>query len=124
MGRCSQRTTGYDSILNYGLTDIEAEYNSYLESHQQTAQTLSQILFREKLPTITDNVTLTVEPKLQQASGQPALSTFPAGKNKDGAIVVLDPKTGAVLAMYSSPSYDPNAMVSTSLAAEHLAYFS
>ena len=115
--------TGYDSILNYGLTDIEAEYNSYLEPHQQSAQTLSQILFREKLPTITDNVTLTVEPKLQQAA-QYALSTFPPGKNKDGAIVVLDPKTGAVLAMYSSPSYDPNAMASPSLAAEHLAYFS
>ena len=56
--------TGYDSIF-YGVTDIEAEYNSYLESHPQSAQTLSQILFRKKLPTVTDNVTLTVEPKLQ-----------------------------------------------------------
>ena len=114
--------TGYDSTY-YGLTDIEAEYNSYLESHQQTAQTLSQILFREKLPSITDNVTLTVEPKLQEAA-EYALSTFPPTANKDGAIVVLNPKTGAVLAMYSSPSYDPNGLVSTSLAADHLAYFS
>jgi peptidoglycan glycosyltransferase len=114
--------TGYDSIY-YGITDIEAEYNSYLESHPQSAQTLSQILFREKLPTITDNVTLTVEPKLQQAA-QYALSTFPPGANKDGAIVVLNPKTGAVLAMYSSPNYDPNVLVSPSLAADHLAYLS
>jgi peptidoglycan glycosyltransferase len=114
--------TGYDSILNYGLTDIEAEYNSYLGPHQQSAQTLSQILFRQKLPTITDNVTLTVEPKLQQAA-EIALSNI-SGSNKDGAIVVLDPKTGAVLAMYSSPNYDPNGLTSTSLAAERLAYFS
>ena len=114
--------TGYDSIY-YGRTNIEAEYNSYLESHQQTAQTLSQILFREKLPSITDNVTLTVEPKLQEAA-EYALSTFPPTANKDGAIVVLNPKTGAVLAMYSSPSYDPNVLVSTSLAAQHLAYLS
>src|SRR5580698_6236681 len=41
--------TGYDSIF-YGHTDIEAEYNAYLEAHPQPAQTLSQILFREKLP--------------------------------------------------------------------------
>jgi peptidoglycan glycosyltransferase len=115
--------TGYDSVLNYGLTGIELEYDSYLGPHQQPPQTLSQLLFREKTPIITDDVTLTVEPKLQEAA-QYALSTMPPGLNKDGAVVVLDPKTGAVLAMYSSPSYDPNAMVSTSLPAEHLAYLS
>jgi len=115
--------TGYDSILNYGQTGIENYYNSYLEAHQQAPQTLSQILFREKLPTTTDNVTLTVEPKLQQAA-QYALSALPPGANRDGAIVVMQPKTGAILAMYSSPDFDPNAMVSTSLSAEHLAYLS
>ena len=60
--------TGYDSILDFGKTDIEAEYDSYLSLHKESAQTLSQLLFREKLPTTTDNVTLTVEPKLQQAA--------------------------------------------------------
>ena len=113
--------TGYDSIF-YGLTDIEAEYNVYLESHPQSAQTMSQILFREKRPTITDSVTLTVEPKLQEAA-QYALSSI-SSANKDGAIVVLNPKTGAVLAMYSSPSYDPNVLVSPSLSEDHLAYVS
>jgi peptidoglycan glycosyltransferase len=38
--------------------------------------------------------------------------------------VVLNPKTGAVLAMVSNPTYDPNTLVSTSLSAEQLAYFS
>lgn len=114
--------TGYDSILDFGKTDIEAEYDSYLSPHTASAQTLSQILFREKLPATTDNVTLTVEPKLQQAA-EDALTSI-AAKNKDGAIVVLNPKTGAVLAMYSSPTYDPNALVGTSLAGEKLAYVS
>ena len=72
---------------------------------------------------MTNNVTLTVQPKLQQAAWN-ALTTLPPGDNKDGAVVVLDPKTGAVLAMVSNPTYDPNALVSTSVHAENLAYFS
>jgi penicillin-binding protein A len=114
--------TGYDSILDFGKTDIEAQYNAYLSLHRESPQTLSQLIFREKLPTTTDSVTLTVEPKLQQAAEE-ALASI-SFKNKDGAIVVLNPKTGAVLAMYSSPAYDPNTLVGTSLAGEKLAYVS
>jgi penicillin-binding protein 2 len=36
-------------------------------------------------------------------------SIFPAGKR--GAIVAMDPRDGHVLALYSSPTYDPNAFV-------------
>src|SRR5271170_523653 len=114
--------TGYDSILDFGKTDIEAQYNSYLSLHRESAQTLSQLIFRAQLPTTTDSITLTVEPKLQQAAEEARASI--SYKNKDGAIVVLDPKTGAVLAMYSGPTYDPNALVGTSLAGEKLAYVS
>ena len=113
--------TGYDSVAYYGMTGIEEQYDSYLSAHQQAPQTLSQLLFREKLPTVTNSVTLTIEPKLQQAAWN-ALTATPG--NNDGAVVVLDPKTGAVLAMVSNPTYDPNALVSTSVHAENLAYFS
>ena len=113
--------TGYDSALNYGSTDIENEYDSYLGAHQQAPQTLSQLLFRQKMPTTTDNVKLTIEPSLQNAAWQ-ALTETPGPD--DGAVVVLNPKTGAVLAMVSNPTYDPNTLASTSLQAEHLAYLS
>ena len=39
-------------------------------------------------------------------------------------MVVINIKTGAVLAMVSNPTYDPNVLVSTSLSAEQLAYYS
>ncbi len=113
---------GYNSPLFYGTTGIEEQYNSDLSAHQEAPQTLSQLLFREKLPVTTDDVTLTVEPSLQQQVWN-ALTTLPPGANKDGAVVVLDPKTGAVLAMVSNPTFDNNAMVSQSLAAEQFAYY-
>ncbi len=115
--------TGFDSALNFGTTGIEQQYDGYLSAHQENPQTLSQLLFREKLPQTTDNVTLSIEPQLQQQVSN-YLSTLPPGGNNDGAVVVFQPSTGNILAMVSNPTYDPNSLVSTSLAAEKLAYFS
>jgi penicillin-binding protein 2 len=48
-----------------------------------------------------ENLTLTIDGKVQRAA-ETALGT------QKGAIVALDPRTGAVLAMASYPSFDPN----------------
>ena len=63
-----------------------------------------------------------VEPSLQEKVSY-YLSTLPPGDNKDGAVVVLDPKTGAVVATSPDPTYDPNPLAGTSLSQEQLAYF-
>jgi penicillin-binding protein A len=115
--------TGYDSALYYGTAGIEDQYDSFLGPHQQPPQTLSQLIFRQSQPTVTDNVSLTVEPALQEAAWD-ALTTLPPGANKDGAVVVMQPSTGNILAMVSNPTFDPNPMSSTSLQAEQLAYLS
>ena len=41
---------------------------------------------------------------------------------RDGAVVALNPKTGAILAMYSNPSYDPNPLSSHDLAVAQSAW--
>jgi penicillin-binding protein A len=115
--------TGYDSALFYGTAGIEQQYDAYLSPHQQPPQTLSQLLFRQQQPLTTDNVALSVEPQLQNAAWQ-ALTTLPPGANKDGAVVVIQPSTGNILAMVSNPTFDPNGLTGTSLAAEKLAYLS
>jgi penicillin-binding protein A len=112
---------GYDSPLYYGTAGIEEEYNAQLSAHSEGPQNLGQLIFRQSLPMTTDDVTLTVQPSLQQAAWN-ALTTLPPGVNRDGAVVVLDPATGAVEAMVSNPTFDPNAMVSPNVAAEVFAH--
>jgi penicillin-binding protein A len=100
--------TGYDSNYYGTPAGIEYQYNQYLQAHAQAPQNLSQLIF-DKPPSEPDNVVLTLDPVLQ-AAAMKALTTLPPGENKDGAVVVLDPTTGAVLAMVSNPTYDPNVM--------------
>jgi penicillin-binding protein A len=114
--------TGYWGPF-YSGTGIEQQYDAFLGPHQQPPQTLSQLLFRQQQPETTDNVALTVEPSLQNAAWQ-ALTTLPPGNNKDGAVVVIQPSTGDIDAMVSNPTYDPNALTSTSYQADRLAYYS
>jgi penicillin-binding protein A len=54
-----------------------------------------------------DSIRTTLNAKAQQAA-------VDGLKGRKGAVVALDPKTGAVLAMASTPSYDPNGLDSGS----------
>ena len=52
------------------------------------------------------SVELTIDPKVQKAA-------WDALGDNIGAAVALDPKTGAILAMVSKPSFDPNTLACT-----------
>ncbi|MDT0303947.1 peptidoglycan D,D-transpeptidase FtsI family protein [Streptomonospora wellingtoniae] len=88
-------------------TGIERAENSFLDGSNEL---LAVNNFRDMLtgeePEGAD-VYLTVDAKVQQAAMDGLQSL---GKN--GAAVALDPKTGAVLASYSTPTFDPNSVAS------------
>ena len=56
-------------------------------------------------PDTTGTVHLTLRNDLQELART-------ALKGREGSAVVLDPRTGAVLAMYSNPTFDPNKVAS------------
>jgi peptidoglycan glycosyltransferase len=93
---------GYHSD-RFGNSGLEARYDEYLSgvrSADPIERTISSLLHR---PTVGSDLQLTLDGRIQQAAVA-ALGTTP------GAIVVLDPKTGAVLAMASAPTFDPGAI--------------
>jgi peptidoglycan glycosyltransferase len=100
-GSLTSGVVGFSSPW-YGNWALEDEYNGFLAAHPQPPQSIAQLL----APTsAADSVTLTLLPALQRI----ARANF---NGKDGAAVVLVPKTGAVLAMYSNPTYNPIPLTS------------
>jgi peptidoglycan glycosyltransferase len=100
-GSLTSGVVGFSSPY-YGVWGTEEEYNSFLAAHPQPPQSFEQLL----APTsAADSVTLTIVPALQQVART-------AMKGIDGAAVAIDPKTGAVLVMYSNPNYNPEPLTS------------
>ena len=94
--------TGYQSLL-YGATGVERVYNDQLlgKTIQLSVGNVDTLFERD--PTL--DVRLTVQSAAQEAAER-------ALAGRKGAVVVLDTQTGGVVAMYSSPTYDPNRIVS------------
>ncbi len=106
--------TGFYSY-DHGSTGVESTYNS------QLAGTADALFVRRLIDLATDRapqgatVQTTIVPALQEAAAQ-AL-----GQQK-GAVVALDPKTGAVLALVTSPTYDPADVASHDIESARRAY--
>ncbi|MDQ3663487.1 MAG: penicillin-binding protein 2, partial [Actinomycetota bacterium] len=98
--------TGFYSYL-FGATDVEATANSVLSGSDSRLFVNRVVdLVGSQQPT-GGSVQLTIDPEAQQAAlaGLEALPGDPRG-----AVVALDPSTGAMLAMVSQPTYDPNQL--------------
>jgi len=99
LGELFGNVTGYWSF-NYGSTQLERTQTDVLsgETTEQEIHAIGDILGGGDR---TGSVVLTMRSDVQQVA-KDALA------GREGSVVVLEPSTGRVLAMYSSPSYDPN----------------
>lgn len=57
-----------------------------------------------------DSVELTIEANVQRAAYDALMRLIDAGKATSGAVVAIDPRNGAVIALVSAPSYNPNQL--------------
>jgi peptidoglycan glycosyltransferase len=104
--------TGYNSVVEESNTGLEAEYDQYLTQHSSPASTLGQLLTQHET---TDDITLTVSTALQETAAA-------ALAGRTGAVVAIDPQTGAILAMYGNPTFNPNLFAVHDLNAVNKSY--
>jgi peptidoglycan glycosyltransferase len=104
---------GY-SFVQSGQTGIERSENPVLAGERNEFTTiLDQI---RGVPQEGDNLTLTIDANAQQVATQAlqsAIASTAGASGSGGAVVALDPSTGAVKAMASVPGYDPNSVQDT-----------
>ncbi len=105
-------SAGY-SVNDYiGKTGLEAYYENNLrgspgeqklvkKNGKQSLQTILQ-------PEAGQNLVLNIDEGMQQELYNSMIQTFSRMGAKKGAAVAMDPRTGAVLALVSYPSYDDN----------------
>jgi penicillin-binding protein 2 len=99
-----------------GLVGIEGEFDSDLRGKAGVKSVLVNSLgYRQSENIWTPaepgkNVVLTLDAAIQHAAESALQSALP-GSVPRGAVVVMDPHSGDVLAMASSPSFNPNAFI-------------
>ena len=103
--------TGYLSD-QFGAAGLESSYNAVLNGTDAALFTSRWMDTLTGGETAGANLELTLDPTTQQVAHE-----MLSGNGYEGAAVALRPSTGEVLAMASSPGYDPNAIVDPDTAA-------
>jgi peptidoglycan glycosyltransferase len=106
-GAAYAHMVGYDSP-QFGRSGLEAAYNEALLGEGQSEDLLRDLFNTERQGY---DLVITVQPTVQEA----AVNALGARR---GAVVAINPDTGAILAMASYPSFDPNAIASQAKNAE------
>ncbi|MBU4560820.1 penicillin-binding protein 2 [bacterium] len=104
------RSKGYSLGDRMGQDGLEKVYDGYLRGEDggwqvqisNQGQRIGVIGYRKPIPG--NDLILTIDKRMQEVA-------WDSLRGRSGAIVVLDPRTGEVLALVSSPTFDPNLFV-------------
>lgn len=102
LGASTSHFLGYTSP-RYGKTGLEDIYDNYLLGMEGRQKYINYFRRLAGKPAQGYDLYLTIDGRLQQEA-------YNLLKGRRGAVVALDPQTGAVLALVSSPGFDPNRL--------------
>ncbi|WP_019067475.1 peptidoglycan D,D-transpeptidase FtsI family protein [Streptomyces hokutonensis] len=106
-GKLYAAVTGYAS-QSYAPTQLEGIYANLLDGTDSGLKTVMDTVTGERAAP--GNVVTTIDPAVQKAA-------YEALGDKKGAAVAIDPTTGKILAVVSTPSYDPSKLTDANTAA-------
>ncbi len=114
-GDLAAHLMGFSNIDNIGLQGVELEYDKYLRGSKGMAQFLRDAKMRDLMiekdfvaPKDGNNVVLTIDETIQFIAERALQKAFEKHNAASASIIVLDPKTGEVLAFANRPTFDPD----------------
>jgi cell division protein FtsI (penicillin-binding protein 3) len=107
---------GFAGIDSQGLEGLELQYEKYLRGQKRRVRfqrdalgrTISLVGAEGQRPSQGYRIVLTIDEVIQYIAEQELESALNQTGAQKGAVLVMDPKTGAVLAWALRPSFDPN----------------
>jgi cell division protein FtsI (penicillin-binding protein 3) len=111
---------GFVGMEGVGLEGLERRYESQLHGEKRLTilqrDALGRTVFpkglREQSPSAGQALTLTIDEVIQYIAEKELDEAVDRAHSKSGTIIVMEPQTGAILAMAVSPRFDPNAVTS------------
>ncbi len=115
-GSLAAHVIGFANIDNAGLQGVELEYDRYLRGAKGMAQFLRDARMRDLMiekdfiaPKDGDSIVLTIDETIQFIAEQALRRSFEKYHAASASVIVLDPKTGEVLAFANCPTFRPDA---------------
>lgn len=115
-GRTASQIIGYINIDGEGLSGIEKEFGSYL-----TGQDGWEFIYKDakqkrsfgtdlikKEPIAGNSVVLTIDDTFQAIAEDELARAVEKWKAQKGVVIIMEPRSGEILAMTSYPDFDPN----------------
>lgn len=117
-GALLSHVLGFAGMDGQGLEGIERRYEPYLRGQKQMMvlerDALGRTVFPKGLtqlgPAGGHNVTLTIDEVIQYIAEKELEEAVTATRAKGGIVVVMEPRTGAILALAVNPRFDPNLL--------------
>ncbi len=123
-GELAGRLIGFVGLDYTGLEGLELKYDSYLKATPEKLVWArdargSRLYPRVEKPVVQQeegyNLILTIDSRIQHIVESNLQEAITAKGAKGGFVVVMDPKTGEILALADQPGFDPNKFASYNL---------